>query len=177
MPATWLVGPLTAIARPAISAIIGDIWLRWRINRRYVSQVPSEDSPIMVKAISDLEILIGNNALLTSSVANILADLKSSGLIELIARDACYELDDPGIRSLFGALFIRHSTGLKRIKQSEASRKLYNTIRFFLRESIRAQMDRAFLFVFDTFALSKRNREIGDTEKLRHVMVLLRPDV
>src|SRR5436190_17845972 len=109
MAASWLAGPLIALIRPAASAVAGDIWRRWQIGRRFDNRDPSASSPLITKAISDLEILIGNNALLTTSVAGILDELKLTGLLDLIARDAFYEVDDEVIRIYFEALFARHS--------------------------------------------------------------------
>jgi hypothetical protein len=114
MAATWLASPLIALIRPAVSAVGGDIRRRWRIQRKFVNQDPSESSPLMKKAIKDLDILIGNEGLVTQSVADVIEDLKSTGLLELIARDSFYEINDDGIRVYFEAMYARHSPQLDR---------------------------------------------------------------
>ncbi|QHO77619.1 hypothetical protein ACH79_38250 [Bradyrhizobium sp. CCBAU 051011] len=177
MAATWLVSPLMALVRPAVSAVAGDVYRRYRIQKKFSAKDPSEQSPVMRKAISDLDVLIGNEGLLTQSVAGVIDELKSSGILELIARDAFYESDDPGVRTYFEALFARHSPGLDRAKQEAACKTLYATIRFMLRESIRLQVNPDLLFVFDTEMKNTRTRrEATPSEQIKIVTSEMRPD-
>lgn len=178
MVATWLVSPLAALVRPAVSAVAGDVYRRYRIRKRFAAKDPDEQSPVMRKAISDLDVLIGNEGLLTQSVAGVIDELKSSGIIELIARDSFYASDDPGVRTYFEALFARHSPSLDRAKQESASKTLYATIRFMLRESIRLQVNADMLFVFDTELKNTRTRhDTAVSEQIRAVTSQMRPDV
>jgi hypothetical protein len=177
--ASWLASPLIALIRPAANAVAGDIWRRWRIGRRFDSREPSDDSPVVKKAIHDLEILIGSNALLTTSVAAILDELKSTGVLSLIARDAFYGIDSEGTRVYFEALFARHSAQISVREQRDASQRLYETIRFLLRESIRAQIDDDLLFIFDTFLRTERGfKTVAEPhEKIRAVVSEVRPEI
>jgi hypothetical protein len=178
MPVTWLASPLSALLRPAASAIAGDLWRRWHIGRRFVNSTPSENSPWIHKAISDLDVLIGKNALLTDSVAALLDELKSTGILELVARDAFYEIHDEGVRVYFEALFARHTPKLDANETQEACRKLYSTIRFMLRESLRAQVGPDLLFIFDTFLKRNRTDEIlSPDDKTKAVLADIRPDI
>src|SRR5262249_49353153 len=130
MLATWLAGPLSALLRPAVNAIAGDLWRRWRIDRRLAKSDPSKTSPVVEKAIADLEILLGKNGKLTESVANLLNDLKGTGLLDLITRDAFYEIHDEGVRVYFEALFARHTPTLDANDRRHACQHLYDTILF-----------------------------------------------
>jgi hypothetical protein len=178
MVATWLAGPLGALIRPAVQAVAGDVYRRYRIQKRFAAKEVSEHSPLMRKAIADLDVLIGNEGLLTQSVAGVIDELKSSGILELIARDAFYEIDDPGVRAYFEALFSRHSPSLDRKKQESAGRQLYETIRFMLRESIRFQVNPDLLFIFDSeIKLRPPRYEASDAEKIKAITSQMRPDL
>jgi hypothetical protein len=177
MAATWLASPLIALIRPAVGAVAGDIFRRWRIQRKFVNQDISESSPVMKKALKDLDILIGNEGLVTQSVADVIEDLKSTGLLELIARDAFYEINDDGIRVYFEAMYARHSPQLDRPQQETASRNLYATIRFMLRESIRAQINNDLLFIYDTTIKNDRARTAPAADQMRAVLSQIRPDI
>ncbi|MCS3893288.1 GTPase SAR1 family protein [Bradyrhizobium japonicum USDA 38] len=177
MAASSLIGPLVALVKPAVSAVAGDVYRRYRIQKKFAAKDPSEQSPIMRKALSDLDVLIGNEGLLTQSVSGVIDELKSSGILELIARDAFYENDDPGVRAYFEALFARHSPKLDRAQQEAASKTLYATIRFMLRESIRLQVNPELLFVFDTEMKNSRTRhDTAPSQQIKMVTSDLRPE-
>ncbi len=178
MAAPWLASPLIALLRPAAIAVAGDLWRRWRIGRKFRSNEPSKNSPVIEKVISDLEILIGNNALLTETVANVLDDLTKTGLLELIARDSFYEIQDEGVRVYFEALFARHTPTLAARERQRACQELYSTVRFLLRESVRAQLSSDLLFIFDSFVKRPRSKEnLSDSQKTTAVLAQIRPDV
>jgi hypothetical protein len=178
MAVTWLAGPLGQLVRPAVSAVVGDIWRRWRVNRHFMVRDPLEPTPMVKRAIGDLEIPIGHNTPLTESIANLLEDLKSTGLLGLIARDAFYDADDDGVRFHFEAMFVRHSQHLSVSEQEASCRELYRTIRLLLRESIRIQAGADLLFIFDTFIKPQsRGPEPLPEEKRRLVISDIRPDL
>jgi hypothetical protein len=173
-----LIGPLGQLLRPAVGAVVGDIWRRWHVNRRFTMHDQSAQSPVVTKAVHDLEVLIGKNALLTAPIANLLEDLKSTGLLGLIARDAFYDVDDDGVRFHFEAMFARHSQHLSPSEWEAPCNELYRTIRMLLRESIRAQTSADLLFIFDTFVKpQRRGPEPTPDEKRRIVISDIRPDL
>jgi hypothetical protein len=178
MPASWLVSPLLALVRPATQAVAGDLWRRWRVGRRLTQAKPSEHSKTVTKAISDLEVLLSANAILTEPVARLLDELKDTGLLELIARDAFYEIHDEGVRVYFEAMFARYTREIETNKRQDACHQLYGTIRFLLRESLRAQINSDLLFIFDTVIKTASNDQITSSEqKCRAVIAEIRPDV
>jgi hypothetical protein len=175
---TWLTSPLIALVRPAASAVAGDLWRRWRINRRFASRSPSEKSPIIEKAIADLDVLLGTNAQLTESVAHLLEDLKDTGLLELIARNAFYDIDDEGVRVYFEALFVRHTPNIDLGKRKAACRELFDIIQFMLRESLRIQIDPDLQFIFDSFIDPDSAVDgVPSAAKVRAAMAQIRPDI
>jgi hypothetical protein len=178
MAATWLASPLIALVRPAAAAVAGDLWRRWRIGRRFTNRNPSDISPVIDKAIADMQVLVGRNALLTESVANLLDELKRTGLLELIAKDAFYEINDDGVRVYFEVLFARHTPTFDMHERQNACHELYNTIKFILRESIRAQLHSDILFIFDSFVKHSRvDERVSTADKVKAVVAQVRPDI
>jgi hypothetical protein len=178
MDAKWLASPLIALIRPAVAAVASDIWRRWQIGRRFIDPVSRNSPrtlPQITKAIADLEVLLGNNALITESVAGVLAELKSTGLLKLIAIDAFYHINDNSIKLYFEILFARHQPDLTDKQQRESSEALYDNIRFILRESLRDQLDSNLIFLFDTSEQS--GSPLSEEQKIRTIMSKMRPDV
>src|SRR4029077_7005554 len=174
----WLTSPLIALVRPAAGAVAGDLWRRWRINRRFASRSPSDKSPIIEKAIAYLDVLLGTNSQLTESVAHLLADLKDTGLLELIARNAFYDIDDEGVRVYFEALFVRHPPNVDLSKRKAACRELFGIIQFMLRESLRIQIDPDLQFIFDSFIDPGSAVDgVSSAGKVRAVIAQIRPDI
>jgi len=178
MPAISLVSPIIALIRPALGAVAGDISRRWRISRQFDRGEVSKTSPFIKKAIADLEILIGKNALLTTTVAAVLEELKTTGLLGVIARDAFYEIHDKGVRTYFEIIFFRHSSTMEKKLQHDACIRLYQTIQSLLRESIRQQIDPSLLFIFDNVNdEDEKLKALPPDDKKQKVISDIRPEV
>jgi len=46
MPASWLMGPLVALVKPAVSAVAGDVYRRYRIQKKFghIDQSPDSET-------------------------------------------------------------------------------------------------------------------------------------
>jgi len=164
-----LAPALIGLIRPAAKAVGSDIWRRWHINQQLINSNPSKISPVLKKAITDLEVLLGRDSLLTSAAANLLEDLKSTGLLGLIAQNSFYELQDDGVQFQFEVMFARHFSGSGANKEKLCG-EFFQKITFLLRESIRAQIDDGLLYIFDT-NLKSRSGDINSIENKRTAVV------
>jgi hypothetical protein len=154
-----LASQVLNLLRSAVEPVVGDLARRFHLTRTVRNASFSEESPIIQKAIKDLEIVLGHQALVTEEVAALLEELRQTGYFSRLARDAFFQIDDPGIRLKFEVLF-------DRVVQSNDDRKhdkcqrLYNTLRSIMRESLRRQFRPDLLFLVDT-----RNIEAGELDK------------
>lgn len=174
MTLSWLLSPIFALIRPAASAVAGDIYRRYKIERSFELGEPSKHSPTLVKAIGDLDVFLGKRGQVNEAVGNFLAELKDTGLLHLVARDAFYELEDAGVRLQFDAMLERHTKVLTAHEQADANRELFKTITFVLRESLRLQTQKDILFVFDSQRTKYAEDDLG---KVRSIVSDVRPDI
>jgi NACHT domain len=147
IPISALMSPLLGLVRPAAARIGNDLWRRWKIDRRFVAGTPSTDSPIIRTAISDLQVLIGKNGLLTESLNNFLVELQATGLLISIAKNAFFRGNNTGVRLQFELMYSRHFNEIAVDGEQSNCDKLYDTICFFLRESILEQVSADFSFI------------------------------
>ncbi|WP_128928762.1 hypothetical protein [Bradyrhizobium guangxiense] len=135
---------------------------------------PSKHSPTLVKAIGDLDVILGKRGQVNEAIGNFLAELKDTGLLHLVARDAFYDLEDAGVRLQFDAMLERHTKVLTAHEQADANRELFKTITFVLRESLRLQTQKDILFVFDSQRTKYAEDDLG---KVRSIVSDVRPDI
>lgn len=174
MTLSWLASPIFALFRPAAAAVAGDIYRRYKLERSFELGEPSTHSPALVKAIRDLEVFLGKRGQINEAISHFLSELKDTGLLHLIARDAFYDLEDAGVRLQFEAMLERHTQVLTPREQADASRELFNTITFVLRESLRHQTQKDILFVFDSVRGKYAEDDLG---KVRSIVSEVRPDI
>jgi hypothetical protein len=103
MNAPWLTEPLLALVRPGVTAVASDIWRRWQISRNAftLDPRPLDTPPQITKAIADLEVLRGNNALISQSIDRISRLVRSTGrVVPLNHRGKQMEMKSDSSRTL-----------------------------------------------------------------------------